>query len=214
MPKKTANKVSALTVAAAFVAAGVLSYAVMNVGYLSARLSLRMNGPAAVASMPPAPVAEEGQKPGAVPEWHTTPDRLFIPSLGLDVPLIYVHEKTEAAFQEGLKSGVVHYPGTAMPGEPGNAYYFGHSSDYAWSKGSYKNVFATLPDIETGARIMVSDADGIGYEYVVTGTAVVSPKDLSVLDQGDGTRSLLTLQTSYPLGTALKRFVVTAELLQ
>ncbi|HTM69093.1 MAG TPA: sortase [Candidatus Binatia bacterium] len=214
MPKKNEQRSSRRAVVAAFIAAVVLSFLVMNAGYVAARLSLRLRGPAPV---PPAPARPEtGTPPAAVPEppRMMAPDRLQIPSLGLDVPLVYVQEKTEAAFQAGLRDGVVHYPGTAMPGEPGNAYYFGHSSDYVWSKGSYKNVFATLPEIKQGAAITVSGPDGRAYDYVVIVTRVVSPKDLSVLDQGDGTRSLLTLQTSYPLGTALKRFVAVAELVR
>jgi len=41
----------------------------------------------------------------------------------------------------------------------------------------------------------------------------VSPKDLSVLDQQNFQKKFLSLQTSYPIGTALKRFVAVAELL-
>lgn len=194
-------------VIAAAVAAPIVVFVAMNFGYFSARASLLLRGPA-----PTTDAGDEALSVNAPPRMAA--DRLVIASLGLDVPLVYVAEKSEAAFQVALRDGVVHYPGTALPGQPGNAYYFGHSSDYAWAKGDYKTVFATLTKIEVGARIVASGADGTPHAYVVTGTRVVSPKDLSVLDQGDGAEKRLTLQTSYPLGTALKRFVVEAKLVE
>jgi sortase A len=142
------------------------------------------------------------------------PDQLRIPSLNIEAPIKYVTEKDEAVFQTALAEGVVHYPDTATPGQAGNVYIFGHSSDLAWSKGEYKTVFALLPQIKIGEEIFVSDNNGKEYTYTVTGTRVVSPKDLSVLDQGNYEKRVLSLQTSYPVGTALKRFVVTAELVE
>lgn len=190
---------------AAAVGLSVFAFLLMNAGYFRARVALKMREPAEV----PAVIVNEAAPP---PTPAMPPNRLRIDSLGLDVPLVYVEEKSEAAFQLALRDGVVHYPGTAMPGEPGNAYYFGHSSDYAWAKGDYKTVFATLTELAPGALIVASNANGTSFTYVVTGTRVISPKDLSVLDQGDGSEVRLTLQTSYPLGTALKRFIVEAKL--
>lgn len=138
--------------------------------------------------------------------------RLAIPELGIDAPVVEPSARNESAFQQALANGVAHFPGTAMPGQIGNAYFIGHSSDYLWSPGSYKDVFAKLMSVRIGAEIEVTNASGTPFLYVVTGTKVVSPKDVSVLSQGDGAEKLLTLQTSYPLGTAFKRFIVTAEL--
>lgn len=213
MPKKKDDKRAMKVIAAALVGTAA-GFAVLNAGYLGARLSFAFRGPRPIANAPAAPPSVPEEKPGVVPEWTMAPDRLVIASLGLDAPLVYVDGTSEAEFQLALRDGVVHYPGTAMPGERGNAYYFGHSSDYAWAKGNYKTVFATLTEIEIGARIVVSDRGGRGYEYEVRETRVIAPKDLSVLAQGDGSRAMLTLQTSYPVGTALKRFVVIAELVE
>ena len=141
-------------------------------------------------------------------------DHLWIDSLGISVPLKYVDEVSENVFQEALRDGVVHYPGTALPGQVGNAYYFGHSSDYLWSKGRYKTVFALLPRIESGAEIKITDHAGQLFTYTVVETKVVAPDDLSVLNQGDGQNKSLSIQTSYPVGTALRRSVAVAELKQ
>ena len=141
-----------------------------------------------------------------------TPDTLVVSSIGLTSPIVYVQENSEIKFQAGLENGVVHYPGTALPGDFGNVYIFGHSSDYLFSKGNYKTIFALLPKVKRGDNIKLSDNSGKIYNYIVIETRVVSPKDLSVLDQKNNERKLLTLQTSYPIGTALERYIVVAEL--
>lgn len=154
----------------------------------------------------PQPVAVSASAEDGPPDW------LIIEKLGIEAPIVYVEQADESVFQEGLRRGVVHYPGTAPIGEAGNPYIFGHSSDYIWSKGHYQAVFAVLPEIKTGEAIVVSDHAGKKFVYKVVETKVVGPRDVSVLDQQDYQRKLLTLQTSYPVGTALRRFVVIAEL--
>lgn len=162
-----------------------------------------------------AAVALESQAPLSTATNQALPKNvLSISSLKLEAPIVYVHEMTEAAFQAGLQRGVVRYPGTAKPGALGNVYIFGHSSDYRTSKGSYKNIFATLPQIKLGAEVTLTDGKGTPYTYKVIETKVVSAKAMESLDQYDYARRLLTLQTSWPIGTALKRYVVIAELVE
>ncbi len=168
------------------------------------RAAHHLNPPAVLEPEPPAPDPYLLELAG-------TPDRLRIPSLGIEAPLVESATRTQAAYKAALQRGVAHFPGTPEAGGVGNAYYFGHSSDLPWAKGDYKTVFALLPQIELGAKIYVTDRDGNAYAYAVDGTRVVMPSDLSVLaDPGNGKR-MLTLQTSYPLGTALRRFIVTAS---
>jgi LPXTG-site transpeptidase (sortase) family protein len=159
----------------------------------------------------PLPTATTGSQ-AENPEPRGEPDKLSIESLGIEAPVIYINEKGEDAYQAALQRGVVHFPGTALPGELGNAYIFGHSSDFAWNRSPYRAIFALLTEVKLGAEIKISDSEGRIYSYFVTGTKVVSPKDMSVLDQHGKTKKILTLQTSYPLGTALRRFIVTAEM--
>ncbi|MFZ6035527.1 MAG: sortase [Patescibacteria group bacterium] len=140
------------------------------------------------------------------------PNRITIPDRDIQAPVIYVDNTSEEVFQEALGNGVVHYPGTPEPGELGNPYIFGHSSDYAWKPGDYKKIFTPLVDIPIGTAIHITNSVGELYVYTVSETKVVGPKDVSVLDQYDFKRYMLTLQTSYPIGTALKRFIAIAEL--
>ncbi len=145
---------------------------------------------------------------------QTEPNWVRIPSLNIEAPIKFVTDKKEATFQAALATGVVHYPDTAQAGQAGNMYIFGHSSDLPWTKGEYKTVFALLPQIKIGAEIFVSDSQGKEYKYTAVSTKVVQPTDLSVLDQYNNEQKLLTVQTSYPVGTALRRFIVTSELVE
>lgn len=141
------------------------------------------------------------------------PNRLLIPSLGLELPVLYAQAKNETAFQKALQYGVVHYPGTAQAGEAGNVYIFGHSSDYLWSKGDFKSAFTLLPQLQIGQTIILTNSQGQAFTYEVVEKFVTSPNNTSVLDQ-DSAKRQLTLQTSYPLGTALKRYIVRSELIE
>src|SRR5690606_23438706 len=141
-------------------------------------------------------------------------NRIYIQSLGLEAPLVYIDEIGEPIFQDALAQGVVHYPGTAAIGHRGNAFFFGHSSDFPTKPGNYKTVFALLPHIEMGDEVVLTDKDGKVYRYQVFDTHVVKPTDTQWLNQETEGKSLLTLQTSYPVGTALQRFLVRAELVK
>lgn len=140
------------------------------------------------------------------------PDMLVIERLSIKAPIVYPKGSSETDFQNALRGGVVHYPDTARPGEPGNVFIFGHSSDLPWARGDYKTVFALLPQIGKGDDILVSDPSGNTFKYTVIDTFQTSANNVALLDQGDGTRRRLTLQTSYPIGTALRRWIVIAEL--
>ncbi len=139
-------------------------------------------------------------------------DFLWIPERDVTAPIIYVDEANEDVFQDALTRGVVHYPGTALPGEPGNPYIFGHSSDYMWKAGDFKQVLKAIIDIPLETKIRITNSEGGLFIYRVIETKIVGPKEVSVLDQFNYERTMLTLQTSWPLGTALKRYIVIAEL--
>lgn len=133
---------------------------------------------------------------------------LVIPVLGVESPMVWVDSTEESALQQKLKEGVAHYPGTANPGEKGNAFIFGHSSYYWWDWSEYSNVFATLEQIKAGDKILIYYNQKL-YIYEVRETKVVDPTDLSVIEQGN--KHELTLMTCTPLGTDLMRFIVVAE---
>ena len=163
------------------------------------------------------PSAQKSQIP-ALNLAVTPPDnRLVIPKINKDIPLIDPNPQTlmnadwkslEKTFQEDLQNGVIHYPGTADPGEKGNVFITGHSSYYPWAPGRYKSVFARLKDVEVGDDIIVY-YNQEKHHYIVREKKEVKADDISILNQGDGKR--LTLMTCSPVGTNIKRLVVIAE---
>ena len=139
-------------------------------------------------------------------------NELYIPTLEIRAPIVFVEGETEAVFQTALQKGVVQYPNTAKVGNVGNTYIFGHSSDFAFAKGDYKTVFALLPNIELGVEIWVSDEKAKVYKYRVYDKFVAEKTATHLLSQETNGKRILTLQTSYPIGTALRRYIVKAEL--
>lgn len=145
---------------------------------------------------------------GAASEIIPPDDRLVVPKLGLNVPLIFPENPETQALLEDLKKGVVHYPGTALPGQLGNLFIAGHSSQHAWESGNYKNVFTLINELESGDEIIVYFEEE-KYVYQVANQKVVSAADSSVLESSDS--PVVTLMTCWPVGTIAKRLVVTAN---
>lgn len=145
-------------------------------------------------------------------------DRLIIPKLGENVPIVRPSmealmkedwKKFEDDIQVALKGGVVHYPGSATPGQAGNFFLTGHSSYYPWDDGKYKNVFARLHELDLGDTYTVYYG-GDRHTYRITKKYEVKPSNVSVLDQPTSQR-ISTLMTCTPIGTTLRRLIVQAE---
>ena len=146
--------------------------------------------------------------------------RLIIPRINQNVPVVGVRNENliarkwndlEADIQNSLRDGVIHYPGTALPGDGGNVVITGHSSYYAWEPGSFKDVFALLHDVKMGDRVVLY-FNQKKFVYEVFNIKVVLPKDVDVLGPTPGEQ--LTLITCTPIGTNLKRLIVEARLVE
>jgi LPXTG-site transpeptidase (sortase) family protein len=144
-------------------------------------------------------------------------DRLVIPRIDKNLPIIKPSsaslidrdwETLEKDMQEALRDGVVHYPGTSLPGNNGNFVITGHSSYFPWDSGRFKDVFALLHEVVLGDKIVVY-FDQEKYIYEVTDIKTISPSELEVLQNSDGEQ--ITLVTCSPVGTNLKRLIVTAK---
>ncbi len=144
-------------------------------------------------------------------------DRILIPRIGQNVPIIRVPadellkrnwSALEKQIQEALRYGVVHFPGTAMPGDKGNVVVTGHSSYFPWDPGRFKDVFALLHQVDVGDHVIVYHEQK-KYEYEVYEKKVVKPSQVDVLTQNGEDR--LTLITCTPVGTDLNRLVLFAS---
>lgn len=133
---------------------------------------------------------------------------ISIPKINVSAPVIYAKNNAEAAIQTDLQSGVVHYAGTALPGEAGNNVIFGHSSNDWWEPGNFKFVFVLLDKLVVGDTLTMN-YQSQQYLYQVTSTEVVEPTNVGVLAAtADPT---LTLITCTPPGTSWKRLVIHAK---
>lgn len=145
-------------------------------------------------------------------------NRLIIPKLGKNVPIIAPPmdalinadwKKLEEEIQSSLLNGVVYYPGTAKPGQPGNFFLTGHSSYYPFVKSDYKDVFALLGRLDVGDTYSVYYGGDL-HQFSVIEKKEVNPSDVSVLDQPSDKR-LSTLMTCTPVGTTLRRLIIVAQ---
>lgn len=146
-------------------------------------------------------------KPDGTPE-RICDNYVYIPNIRVAAPIVYTKSPNEAEINADLLKGVVHYPGTAEPGQKGNVFLTGHSSYYWWVQTEYRNVFALLPQLITGDEIIVYNK-GIRYTYKVYGELEVPPTETSVLRPT--TEPELTLSTCVPLGTSYRRHIVRAK---
>lgn len=147
-------------------------------------------------------------------------NRIIIPRIGKNIPLVDVlvdahpdYEVMHETFMEELKKGVVRYPGTARPGETGNVFIFGHSSNYPWIQSQYNDVFALLDQLEDGDEIIVYYYQK-KYTYRVTDRSTVKPGDVQALKDRDPGKKELSLMTCWPVGTTLERLIIFAELVE
>lgn len=147
-----------------------------------------------------------------------TDNRLVIPKLGKSVPLVNMSaehiegenwSELEKQIQDGLREGVVHYPGTASPGQIGNVFITGHSSYYPWDPGQFKDVFAVLGQLEIGDEYYVY-YEQKKYTYMVREKFEVTPDNVNVLQQPHD-KKISTLMTCTPVGTTLRRLIIRAD---
>lgn len=135
--------------------------------------------------------------------------KIYINKVSITAPVNFEQDIVdEDRFQFALRDGVVHYPGTANPGETGNVVIFGHSSNSIWAKGNYKDVFAPLHGLEADNKIYIEYL-GTRYIYKVVKKYNVDPDEISVLQHSNTKK--LTLITCTPIGTNDQRLIVEAE---
>jgi sortase A len=144
----------------------------------------------------------------------STTDTLVIPKLHITAPLfLHVSASDEATYLKTLENGVAHYDGTALPGEEGNTFIFGHSEYDKDKPGNFKEVFKHLDALVVGDMMTITTGKG-DVTYRVTDKKIVADTDVSVLNQVTNGKHELTLMTCWPPGTIDKRYIVKAEQVQ
>ncbi len=130
---------------------------------------------------------------------------------GLSVPRLKIDRNDVFVDTNDLSKGLIHLPGSALPGEKGNVFITGHS---AFSQlFNLKSVpFAKLIDLKKGDQI-IAETPSARFVYEVTGFKIVDPSDLSVLQAPDSQGRYISLMTCVPPGLNFKRLVVLGKML-
>ena len=139
---------------------------------------------------------ESGSASSVLPDG--TVCKLSIPEIDLKA---YVVSGTS---QAALKNGPGHYEDTPLPGEGGNVGIAGHRTMYG-------HPFRHLDKLNEGDEIVAQTADG-EYTYQVVEKKTVKPSDVSVVDPTE--KSILTLTTCHPVGSAARRLIIVAEIME
>jgi sortase A len=134
----------------------------------------------------------------------TPPAAIVIPAVGIRAA---VHNGVDT---KTLAVGAGHYPRTGWPGSGRTVGIAGHDVTYV-PKAAGGHVFNRLPLAHKGFRVTFFRGD-YKYVYVITGSKVVSPSDVSVLK--DTGHERLTMTTCYPPHSATYRLVVFAKLVR
>ena len=121
--------------------------------------------------------------------------RIEIPALGLTRPLF------EGIELDTLDLGPGHWPGTALPGQPGNAVIAGH-------RVSHNADFRDIDRLVPGDEVVFTTYDG-RFTYRVLRTEIVAPEAMWIIDQG--TANTATLFACHPPGSIRERIVVHLE---
>jgi sortase A len=140
------------------------------------------------------PIAPPSDPRGAEEQIHL--GNMSIPKLGVSEPLLSGIRLTT------LDQGLGHWPGTAMPGEVGNVVVAGHRTSHGAS-------FRDIDQLVAG-DIVQFEIGTDTIDYKVTGTQIVEPDALWIVDPTDTPTA--TLFACHPPGSTRQRIVVNLAL--
>jgi len=120
-----------------------------------------------------------------------------IPKIGL------VSDAYEGITLRNIDLGPSHWPGTALPGQNGNAVFAGH-------RVTHTHPFLHIDQLVPGDQVIFT-IDNVTTTYVVTGHEIVTPDDLAIVRQTSTPTA--TLFACHPPHWATYRYVVHLALL-
>lgn len=129
----------------------------------------------------------------------------------LSVPKLKINREDVFVDTNDLSKGLIHLPGSSLPGEKGNIFISGHSAFSQFF--ALKSVpFSKLSDLKKGDQIII-ETPGAKFVYEVVGFKIVDPSDLSVLQAPEEQGRYISLMTCVPPGLNLKRLVVLGKMI-
>ncbi|MEI6729139.1 MAG: sortase [bacterium] len=104
---------------------------------------------------------------------------------------------TKSPVQQKLIQGVVHLAYTPQPGELGNCYIVGHSSNYSFIQSPYNTVFKPLESrSQPGEDFTIFDRFGRELHFRTFETLKIADNDVSTAYKNYSDQRVCTLQTS------------------
>lgn len=142
----------------------------------------------------------------------STATRIAIPAIEVDSEvrdLARVITEGRVSY-EPVNNFVGRIPGTALPGEVGTGWYFGHLESPGRGEGNVFRRFPEIPDLikQDPVEVLIY-TDSAAFAYRVFETRIVRAEDLTILDS---INSQVALVASYPTLVYTHRLVVFAEL--
>jgi sortase A len=153
--------------------------------------------PVSTASAPP-PATAVPKRPIAIPADFYAHEAIVrigtieVPKLGVSAPMY------DGVTLWNIDLGPSHWPGTAFPGQPGNAVIAGH-------RVTHSHPFLHIDQLVPGDQVLFN-AFGWRSVYVVTGHDVVDPTDMAIANPT--ANATATLYSCHPLHSAKYRYVV------
>src|SRR4051812_34287056 len=154
--------------------------------------------PTAPPSTAPPTTAAAPKKPVDAPVDANAPEPIVrigtieIPKIGVTSPIYH------GITMRNIDLGPSHWPGTAMPGEPGNTVFMGH-------RVTHTHPFRNIDQLVPGDQVIFT-VNGTRTVYVVTGHEIVRPTQTEIVTQ-TGTATG-TIFACHPPHSAAFRYVV------
>lgn len=135
-------------------------------------------------------------------------DSIEISALNVLAPLVFVENEKEV--RRGLNLGVVHFPGSGLPGEEDTIILEGHSAPPGWPKIKYDWVFSNLSQLNVGDKIILNFENCKFHYKVKEGKILKRGEDIpKEWQEKDGEK--LILISCWPPGKDIKRIAILAE---
>ena len=150
--------------------------------------------PGGTAPVEVVPAAVKAKLP--LPGYGDPVAKIELPTIGVTRTVV------EGITVDQLSRGPGHYPESPLPGQKGNVAIAGHRTTYG-------QPFHNVDKLKPGDQILTTTIQG-EFVYEVTGTEIVAPNDVAVLDDKGDNR--LTLIACHPKYSLKQRIIVHAVL--
>ncbi len=157
---------------------------------------------AAEASTPAVAEEQSTQAAPLFPPLLGPGGHIYIPSIGVDLPLNAMANVND---QAPLDRGPSWMQQTGQAGRAGNCVIAGHRS-------TYTQPFHDLDQLAAGDVVVITDSGGASYTYQVDRVFPVSPSQVEVMSATPD--ATFTLITCHPLGSSRQRLIVQGHLVK